>query len=58
MEEFVSSKLGGSQPQGSTIDPKQIEGYVNNQIKVTQSQLSRKLKKQLLMVDILHGEMM
>ena len=48
MEEFVSSKLGSSQQQGSTIDPKQIEGYVNNQIRATQSQLTRRIEEATL----------
>ena len=45
MEEFVSSKLSSNKPQGPAIDPKQIEGYVNNQIQATQSQLSRRIEE-------------
>jgi|MDTB01.2.fsa_nt_gb hypothetical protein len=48
MEEFVASKLGSSQPQGSAIDPKQIEGYVNNRISASQSQLSRRIEEATL----------
>ena len=48
MEEFVSAKLGGTQPQQPGLDPKQIEGYVNNQIKATQNSYQGRLKKQQL----------
>jgi len=48
MEEFVSSKLGSVKNQGPSIDPRQIEGYVNNQIQATQNQFTRKIEEATL----------
>nr|BDD47851.1 hypothetical protein 24 [Burkholderiaceae bacterium] len=48
LEEYVSTRLGGMQQPQQTIDAKQIEGYVNNQINASRTEMTRRIEEATL----------